>query len=136
MGNVLVDTSAWLALADQDDQHYHKAVVITEHLKAQRVGLVLSEWVFAESLTAIRFRVSHAKAVRFGRAVLDSHIAELVPYDQKVFRRAWEIFRRDEDKDFSFVDCTSFAMMEHLKLQEAFAFDHHFEQYGFSLLGQ
>ena len=136
MAKVLVDTSAWLALADQDDEHHPQASAAVERFTAQRTVLMLSEWVFGETLTAIRFRVSHERAVRFGRSILESKVAELVPYDDAVFRRAWEVFTRYADKQFSFVDCTSFAVMERLKLRDAFAFDHHFEQYGFQLVGQ
>ena len=135
MKRVLVDTSAWLALSDQDDQYHRRAMVIADTLKVARTGLLISPWVFAESLTVIRFRVNHAEARRFGQAILDSRVAEFAPFDDKVFRRAWEIFKKYDDKDFSFVDCTSFATMERLKLREAFAFDHHFEQYGFHLVG-
>lgn len=35
------------------------------------------------------------------------------------------------DKDFSFTDCTSFIVMELLRINEAFSFDKHFDQYGF-----
>jgi len=38
------------------------------------------------------------------------------------------------DKTFSYVDCSSFAVMERLRITAAFAFDPHFEQYGFRLL--
>lgn len=134
MSRVLVDTGAWLALADEDDQYHLRATSIVERLTIQRAQCVISEWVLVESLTAIRFRVGHERAVRFGRAVLESRIAELVLSDNKTFRRAWDIFQRYEDKEFSFVDCTSFAIMERLGLTVAFAFDRHFAQYGFQLL--
>ena len=38
---------------------------------------------------------------------------------------------RYNDKDFSFVDCTSFALIDHHRLDYAFAFDGHFRQYRF-----
>jgi predicted nucleic acid-binding protein len=41
--------------------------------------------------------------------------------------RAWEIFTGYEDQDFSFADCTSFAVMQRMKLTTAFAFDKHFK---------
>lgn len=132
--NVFVDTSAWLAWSDQSDQHHRDARTIAERLKAQRAGLLLSEFILAESLTLIRDRRGHSWAVQFGRLVLESHLAELVDVDEPIRRKAWDIFQRYDDKDFSFVDCTSFAIMESLGLKMAFAFDRHFAQYGFELL--
>ena len=131
---VFVDTSAWLACYDQNDQHHASAAQITEHIKTQRASLILSDFILAESLTLIRYRLGHTWAVRFGRMVLESRLAELVDVDEPIRRHAWEIFQRYEDKDFSFTDCTSFALMEHLNLKVAFAFDRHFEQYGLTLL--
>jgi predicted nucleic acid-binding protein len=131
---ILVDTSAWLAFYDRSDQHHQSARQIAEQLKAQRASLALSEFILAESLTLIRFRLGHSWAVRFGRTVLDSRLSDLLSVDEPIRRRAWEIFQRYEDKDFSFTDCTSFALMEQLGLKTAFAFDRHFEQYGFDVL--
>jgi predicted nucleic acid-binding protein len=41
------------------------------------------------------------------------------------------IFILYNDKDFSFVDCTSFTLIDHHRLDYAFAFDGHFRQYRF-----
>lgn len=131
---VFVDTSAWLACYDRHDQHHQRAISIADRLKAEQARLVLSEFILAESLTIIRYRIGHSWAVRFGRAVLESQVAELVDVDDAARRRAWEIFQRYEDKDFSFVDCTSFALMAGGGIKAAFAFDRHFEQYGFQLI--
>jgi predicted nucleic acid-binding protein len=39
------------------------------------------------------------------------------------------------DKEFSYCDASSFALIERLRIREAMAFDSHFEQYGkFGLL--
>lgn len=46
-------------------------------------------------------------------------------------RRAREILLKYIDKDFSYVDATTFALMERLNIQVCFAFDVHFEQFGF-----
>ncbi|TAN44808.1 MAG: PIN domain-containing protein [Nitrospirae bacterium] len=48
--------------------------------------------------------------------------------------RSWKIIEKYSDKDFSFTDCTSFALMERLKLRTAFSFDSHFRQFGFNLI--
>ena len=39
---------------------------------------------------------------------------------------AWQIFLDYEDQDFSFTDCSSFALMRLMGIQDAFAFDAHF----------
>jgi predicted nucleic acid-binding protein len=49
--------------------------------------------------------------------------------------RTRDVLRRYEDKDFSYVDATSFAVMERLRIREAFAFDPHFVRYGLRLFG-
>lgn len=44
------------------------------------------------------------------------------------------MFTRYDDKAVGMVDCTSFAIMEQLRLTEAFTFDRHFKQVGFQTL--
>ncbi len=48
--------------------------------------------------------------------------------------RVLEIYKKYSDQFFSFTDCTSFAIMESLKIEEALAFERHFtfEAFGFS----
>ena len=43
---------------------------------------------------------------------------------------AWKVFEEFDDKNWSFTDCTSKVVMEQLGIEVAFAFDHHFHQYG------
>jgi len=51
-------------------------------------------------------------------------------------KRAAELFRRHDDKEWSFTDCVSFAVMRELKIADAFTTDNHFAQAGFNpLLG-
>jgi uncharacterized protein len=44
---------------------------------------------------------------------------------------AWHIVHAFPDQAFSFVDCTTFALMERVGIEEAFAFDAHFLVYRF-----
>jgi uncharacterized protein len=48
--------------------------------------------------------------------------------------RARTIFFRYRDKNFSFTDCTSFAVMRELRLRAVLTTDRHFRQAGFELL--
>jgi predicted nucleic acid-binding protein len=44
------------------------------------------------------------------------------------------VFFRHKDKAFSFTDCTSFAVMQELKLTHALTTDRHFKQMGFHVV--
>jgi len=47
---------------------------------------------------------------------------------------AWSILEDHTDKRWSYVDATSFALIEREGISEAFAFDRHFAQRGLRLV--
>jgi uncharacterized protein len=83
-----------------------------------------------ETLTLLRMRLGYEPARQFGLRLLDEAsipIIRVTPADE---RRAWDIFRQYKDKRFSFVHCTSFAIMQRVGMRSAFAFDEDFRQFG------
>ena len=60
---------------------------------------------------------------------------EIITVNEDIEKRAWVIFKKYQDQPFSYTDCTSFAVMERHKLKTAFAFDTHFEIFGFKIHG-
>jgi predicted nucleic acid-binding protein len=130
---LFVDTSAWLALNDKNDQYHGEAVSRSAKIKQQKIQLVTSEYVLDESITIIRYRVSHRAAVIFGDALMSSTIVSIEDIADAERLKAWALFKKYGDKELSFTDCTSFALMMKLGLQKAFAFDDHFRLLGFQL---
>jgi len=130
---LFVDTSAWLALNNKNDQYHDEAVSKITKVRQQKIQLVTSEYVFNESVTIIRYRISHRAAVAFGDALISSNVASIEDITDEERLKAWVLFKKYRDKDLSFTDCTSFALMVKLKLQKAFSFDNHFKQVGFEL---
>jgi predicted nucleic acid-binding protein len=123
MKGIFVDTSAWYALVDKDDADHEAAAAF---FATNTVPLITTNAVFAETVTLIRYRIGHEAARIFGEKLKESSFARMVavvPVDEE---RAWEIFTKYRDQDFSFVDCTSFATMQRMKLSDAFTFDRHF----------
>jgi len=130
---LFVDTSAWLALNNKNDQYHDEAVSKITKVRQQKIQLVTSEYVFDESITIIRYRISHRASVAFGDALISSNVASIEDITNEERLKAWVLFKKYRDKDLSFTDCTSFALMVKLKLQKAFSFDNHFKQVGFEL---
>jgi predicted nucleic acid-binding protein len=130
---LFVDTSAWLALHDGNDQYHEKAVAQAAKIKNRRIELVTSEYVFDESVTLIRYRVSHRAAVLFGDSLMGSRIVTVADVTGEDRVRAWELFGQYGDKELSYTDCTSFVLMKNFRLQHAYTFDAHFRQMGFDI---
>ncbi len=131
---IFVDTGAWLALHDKNDQFHNRAIEAISRIQKEKIELITSDFIFDESLTFIRYRASHDAAVLFGSSLLQSSIVTLVSVDRDLLHLAFELFRKYKDQDFSLTDCTSFVLMKRLKLTTCFGFDAHFSHMGFSIL--
>ena len=125
-----LDTGAFLALADEDDDYHIAAKSTHADLLQSKAQLLTSNFVLAETFTLIRFRVSHQAAVGFVTSFYGTGIKVLRVSDA-IEQTARAIFVKYDDKNFSFVDCSSFALIDHHKLDHVFAFDSHFRQYRF-----
>jgi len=133
---IFVDTSAWLALYDRKDQNHRTAREVAEYLRESRVPLVTTDYIFDETVTIVRRRVGHREAVAFGEALLKSSVVRLVEIDGVLRRRAWDIFVKYGDQRFSYTDCTSFVVMQHMGINRVFGYDGDFEVLGFVLVPQ
>ena len=127
---VFLDTGAFLALADEDDDHHSAARSTHTELLRSKAQLVTSNFVLSETYTLIRFKVGHHAASEFMKRFDRTEIKTL-RVTETTEQAAKTIFMRYNDKDFSFVDCTSFALIDHHRLDYAFAFDGHFRQFRF-----
>lgn len=136
MNKYFVDTGFWKALVDSHDEFHSKARDFWEMAEVGDSHFVTSQMVFAETVTLLRMRQGPgSKTARiWGDTILVSPRTTIVEIDQKIFEKSWAMFKKFDDKQFSFVDCSSFQIMKDLKLREALTFDRHFEQAGFVML--
>lgn len=123
MNGIFVDTGAWYALVDSDDADHKAAAAF---LAANTLPLITTNFIFSETVTLIRYRIGHEAARSFGQKLQESNFVRVIAVTPVDEERAWEIFCKYSDQDFSFVDCTSFAVMERMKLATVFGFDRHF----------
>ncbi len=127
---VFVDTSAWFALNDRRDHHHDRAVAFMQGLREKPALFLTTDYIVDETLTLLRFKVSRRQAMAFLRLFAGSSQVTREQVSPDHLKRAEEIFARYRDKLWSFTDCVSFAFMEEKGLEDAFAFDSNFEQFG------
>lgn len=126
MTRIFVDTSAWCALFNAaDPEHPGVAAVYSERGHAW----FTSNFVQDELLTLLDSRVSHAAAIRAGRALRSGASARVVPILPEDEELAWGLFERSSG--ISFTDCTSVAVMQRLRIAIALTLDADFRRLGF-----
>jgi uncharacterized protein len=131
---VFVDTGAFVALRNRAEREHQAARAVLSRLVSERASLLTSNYVFSETYTALLVRVSRDEAIQWGRRFRAGEAIETVRIDESVEQDAWSILESHIDKRWSYVDATSFALMEREGITEAFAFDHHFVQRGLTLV--
>jgi len=131
---VFVDTSAFVALRNRAEREHEPARATLANLITERVVLFTSNYVFAETYTALLVRIGRPEAIEWGRRFRAGSAIELIRIDESLDDAAWTILESHSDKQWSYIDATSFALMERERAVAAFAFDQHFVQRGLTVL--
>lgn len=133
MTPVFLDTSAVLALMNPRDEQHRRARRAFEGLGGERAVLVTTSLVLVETYALLGRRLGLA-AVRAFRADL-APLAEVTWVDEPTFESGLDLLLATQKRRLSVVDAVSFLVMRRRGLERAFAFDPHFEEEGFSLVG-
>jgi len=131
---VFIDTGAFVALRNRAEREYELARDTLKQLVEEGAQLFTSNYVFAETYTALLVRLGRNEAVEWGKRFRAGEAIELIRADQEIEELAWSILESHTDKEWSYVDATSFALVERERLTAAFAFDRHFAQRGLNVL--
>lgn len=127
------DTSAWIALFDKDDDAHEQVSSWHAEVAAKKLFIVTSNFVLSE--THSFFCQNPSAAVKIANTILKSRVVRYQRVTVEDEKKAWEIVAKYHDKDFSFCDATSFALIERLGIPLALSLDKHFKQYGIRLYG-
>lgn len=112
------------------------ALRLQSELARKKRSFLTTDYIVDETVTLLLVRHSHAGAADFLKTTLESKSLRFEWVDSERFHAAAELFRRHDDKEWSFTDCVSFALMQELKIQDSFTTDRHFRHAGFvPLLG-
>lgn len=134
MKAVFVDTGGWMACADQADPVHGQSRAARDAVLKSGQTLITTDFVLDETLTLIRFRLGLRAANSWWQQIDGSARLRWERIDGDHFERARALFFHYRDKDLSFTDCTSIAVMRELKLSTVITTDRHFQQIGFDVL--
>lgn len=129
---IFVDTSMFVAgVASRDRYHAEAVELLGRHGAA---GLVTSNHVRGETWTFLNRRYGHRIAVRFLDMLDRTRYVDVLIVGDGLEAQALRWLRRHDEREYSFVDATSFALMRSLRAREALSFDDDFGAAGFVTL--
>jgi len=129
---IFVDTSAFLAILNADDQNHDLAKQAWTDLVNRDVWLVCTNYVLVETFALVQHRLG-MQAVR----TLQENVLPVI--NIKWMNAAYHgagvsAMLTAGRRQLSLVDCVSFETMRQLGIDTAFVFDHHFEEQGFKII--
>jgi uncharacterized protein len=88
----------------------------------------LSDLVYIETMTLVKRRLGPDVAIRVGWELRENRIFSWIALTQELEQETWALFRRYDDKDWSYPGCELLVLANKLKIADVFAFDDHFRQ--------
>jgi len=131
MTALFIDTSAFIALIDKDDQYHAQAREFYQKKLSPPFKLITTNFVVCETINFLRARLPLKYAVAYRDDIISSKIASIIHITPDMENSAFNVMKRHKDKNYSFTDCTSFVVMKDLGITNSFTFDEHFRQMGF-----
>lgn len=132
---VFVDTGAWVALAVVRDDHHERAKTAWADMARMRAQIVTSIPVVIETFTFLDRRGSRELARSWRRSLDAVPRFRVLECGAADLGQAWTWIERKDMAKLGLVDATSFAIMKRRRVTAALAFDRHFSQAGFRIVG-
>lgn len=130
---LFVDTNAFVALADEDDEHHEAAHAVREGIRTGALDygpLFTSRYVLSETATTILYGVGHREAIDVLTTVRDSSTFNVLDVTREHFGRTASQFGRYDDQQIAFIDHLNSVLSDELDIEHIFAFEEDFATLG------
>ena len=132
---VFVDNGAWIALALTRDPLHARAAATWAELLSAGARLQTSVPVVIETFTFLDRNTTRQVALTWKESLSTVGKLRILPSTRRDLERAWKYFDRSDLHKLSAVDAVSFVVMTDRRIRMAFAFDGHFAEAGFQMIG-
>lgn len=127
---VFLDSSALFAWADASSS---AGAAIEAYVRETQPQLILTNLIFAETISLITKRIGKRVGITFGQHVLRSQIMTIITIDEVLQQAAWTLYAKYRDKTFDLIDAASFVVCEQHRITDALTLDRHFTQMGYTV---
>lgn len=131
MNQVFADTSYYIALMSEYDQHHAAAVAVAQGFLGE---IITTDFVLVEVGNWLCRIPDRAAFLKLRQSISADKQTTVIPATRELFDGGCSLFARRMDKEWSLTDCLSFTVMQQRGLVDALTADHHFEQAGFNVL--
>lgn len=133
MPGIFVDTAGWGHLVDPTQEFHKQASILYRGFRRQGTRLVTTNYILTELVALLMspLRLPRTRIIAFIAALKSSPSVDILHVDATLDSQAWQLLVERSDKDWSLVDCSSFVVMQKMRLIEALTTDRNFEQAGF-----
>ena len=128
---VFVDTAAWIALINIDDDFHKHPKEVRRQLQENNSSLVTSDFVFLEVADALTTPKLRFQTINFINRLKKLSGLQVISVSKSLFEAGWQLYSQRLDKDWGLTDCMSFVIMQQQGITVACPSDKHFEQAGF-----
>lgn len=129
---ILLDTSAVVALAADNDPEHARAIAHMERAGRDGEELLVHSYIVVETVAVLQRRLGNEAVLAFLDEVPRFVLHWITREDHE---DAVALFRERARRRLSLVDCASFVVMRRYGITQAFTFDGDFEREGFALYG-
>jgi predicted nucleic acid-binding protein len=134
MTEVFLDTSFAIALSSITDQNHARAVKLANQIETDKTRLVTTRAILLEIGNALSKQKYRVAAIQLLESLETDPGVEVVLLTNSLYRLAFSLFKKREDKEWGLVDCISFIVMQERGISDALTADSHFQQAGFRAL--
>jgi predicted nucleic acid-binding protein len=128
LAGVFVDSGAWIALSNPQDQFRSTARSYFQSI-GKETKLVTSNYVIQEAVTNLVYSGLRRYVPAFREMLAESEKLrwlDIVWVTPELHEDCWGVLERFADQSLSFTDCSSIAICRTEGIDTAFSFDRHF----------
>jgi len=127
--SVFIDTSAFLAILDRQEQNHSQARSTWEALVQGGDALIVTNYILLETFALVQNRLGPAASRILQQDIVP--ILQVYWVDEASHSAGVAALLIANRRQVSLVDCVSFDTMRRLGLKTVFTFDHHFAEQAF-----